>query len=182
MNDPASECLQQIRRSSVAADCRRAADARRATVSGSSAEASADPLCCRASARAGAPTTAAKNKLFFFFSYEGLREQTNNTTTRTSRPNEYQQLVRAQRPNTVTARISGRIRTRPRIVKHLPADCSVFGTAAAARCRRVPGRPGSRFADGCRRPIRRLRKQAVASTVSRTFIFAQLASAQPGAR
>src|SRR5262249_35129214 len=79
-----------------------------------------------------------KNKLFFFFSFEGLRERTNNTYNQWIETEQYRNLIAAQRANTITARIlsaSG----APRVVQLLASDCSVFGTAAAARCRAVNG-------------------------------------------
>ncbi len=79
-----------------------------------------------------------KNRLFFFFSYEGLRERTNNTYNQYIETDQYQQLVRAQRPNSVTAKILAAAGP-PRIVQSLASDCSVFGGAAAARCRAVNG-------------------------------------------
>ena len=79
-----------------------------------------------------------KNKLFFFFSYEGLREKSNNTYNTYIETEQYQQLVRTLRPNTVTARILAAAGP-PRIAQLLTSDCAVFGGAAAARCRAVPG-------------------------------------------
>jgi hypothetical protein len=79
-----------------------------------------------------------KNKLFFFFSFEGLRERTNNTYNQYIETEQYQQLIRTQRPNSVTARILAAAGA-PRIVNLLTSDCSVFGAQATARCRAVNG-------------------------------------------
>lgn len=86
----------------------------------------------------GKPYFGGKNKLFFFFSYEGLRERTNNTYNQWIETEQYRNQVLAQRPNSVTARIISAAGA-PRIVQLLPSDCTVFGTAAAARCRAVNG-------------------------------------------
>ncbi|HMY76150.1 MAG TPA: carboxypeptidase regulatory-like domain-containing protein, partial [Blastocatellia bacterium] len=79
-----------------------------------------------------------KNKLFFFFSFEGLRERTNNTYNQYIETEQFQQAVRTLRPNTTTAKILAAAGA-PRIVQLLTSDCSVFGTAATARCRAVNG-------------------------------------------
>src|SRR5262249_7012926 len=79
-----------------------------------------------------------KNKLFFFFSYEGLRQRTNNTYNQWIETEQFRNLVSTQRPNSVTAKILNAAGP-PRIVQLLASDCSVFGGAAVARCRAVNG-------------------------------------------
>ena len=48
-----------------------------------------------------------KDKLFFYFAYEGLTNKSNNTSTAFVETAQYRNLVRAQRPNGVTARVFG---------------------------------------------------------------------------
>ncbi|MDX2041305.1 MAG: TonB-dependent receptor [Acidobacteriota bacterium] len=79
-----------------------------------------------------------KNKLFFFFSFEGLRERTNNTFNSYIETEQFQQTIRTQRPNSTTAKILAAAGA-PRVVQLLTSDCSVFGGAATARCRAVSG-------------------------------------------
>jgi hypothetical protein len=86
----------------------------------------------------GKAYVSGQNKLFFFFSYEGLRERTNNTYNQYIETEQYQQLIRTQRPGSVTAKILAAAGA-PRVVRLLTSDCSVFGGAAAARCRAVNG-------------------------------------------
>jgi hypothetical protein len=80
-----------------------------------------------------------KNRLFFFFSYEGLREKTNNTFNFYSETPQYRDLIKALRPNGVTTQILNASGIEPRIVSVLPVDCSVYGGNAATQCRVVTG-------------------------------------------
>ena len=84
---------------------------------------------------------SAKNKLFFFFSYEGLRNNTNNTYRAFVETAQYRQQVIAARPNGTTARIFQTPGIAPRIASILPQQTcvQVFGGDAAARCRDVAG-------------------------------------------
>jgi hypothetical protein len=79
-----------------------------------------------------------KNRLFFFVSYEGLRERTNNTYNQHLETDQYQQQIRTLRPNSVTAKVLAAAGP-PRVVQLLSSDCGIFGGSAAARCRAVPG-------------------------------------------
>ena len=73
----------------------------------------------------GGPSTySLKNKLFFFFAYEGLRENTNNTYTSIVETPEFRQTILTQRAGTLSARIIGASGIEPRIVQLLPASCS----------------------------------------------------------
>lgn len=82
-----------------------------------------------------------KNKLFFFASYEGLRNNTNNQYRAFVETAQYRQQVIAARPNGITARIFQSSGIAPRIASILPQQtcAQVFGGDAAARCRDVAG-------------------------------------------
>lgn len=79
-----------------------------------------------------------KNKLFFFFSYEGLRNSSSNTTDAWVETPQFRQLVINQRGAGVTAKVFASPGIEPRIVGVLPSDCSIFGNDPN-RCRVVAG-------------------------------------------
>jgi hypothetical protein len=79
-----------------------------------------------------------KNKLFFFFSYEGLRNSTTNSADAWVETSQFRQLVINNRAGGVTAKVFGSQGIEPRIEAFLPSDCSIFGNDPA-RCRVVPG-------------------------------------------
>ncbi|HEY3129019.1 MAG TPA: TonB-dependent receptor, partial [Acidobacteriota bacterium] len=79
-----------------------------------------------------------KDKLFFFFSYEGLRNITSDTFNQFVETPEYRQLVRNLRPGGITAKIFSLPGMEPRIIKVLPVDCSAFGNDPK-RCNVVSG-------------------------------------------
>jgi hypothetical protein len=79
-----------------------------------------------------------QNRLFFFFSYEGLREKTNNTFNTYVETPEYRASVLQLRANSVTAGVLRASGVEPRISQLLPVDCGIYGNNAA-RCRVVPG-------------------------------------------
>lgn len=81
-----------------------------------------------------------KNRAFFFFSYEGLRNNSNNTYESYIETAQYRQQVINLRPGGVTARIFQSPGIEPRIAGFLPRTCAqTFGGSAAARCRDVAG-------------------------------------------
>ncbi len=81
-----------------------------------------------------------KDKLFFFFAYEGLRNSSNNTSATFVETSQYRNLVRTLRPNGVTARVFGSAGIEPRIISVLPASCSFAGFGDGNdRCRAVNG-------------------------------------------
>jgi len=87
----------------------------------------------------GGPTTVwGKDKSFFFFSYEGLRNSVTNTGLAYVETPEYRQLVQQLRPGSVTARILSASGITPRIVNVLAPTCAAFGNDPA-RCRVVSG-------------------------------------------
>ncbi len=79
-----------------------------------------------------------KNRLFFFFSYEGLRSNTTDFVSTWIETPEFRRLVREQRPGGVTARIFGTEGIAPRTLTILPADCSLF-LNDPRRCQVTPG-------------------------------------------
>jgi len=88
----------------------------------------------------GPVTTSGKDKMFFFFSYEGLRSKQNNSYQAFIETAQYRQQVIAARPGGVTAQIFQTAGIEPRIINLIPRTCAdVFGGAAAARCRNVTG-------------------------------------------
>ena len=79
-----------------------------------------------------------KNKLFFFFAYEGLRNSTTTTSDAYVETSQYRSLVRALRPNGVTARIFAASGIEPRINTTLTTTCAAAGFGTN-RCREVSG-------------------------------------------
>ncbi|HEX9422012.1 MAG TPA: TonB-dependent receptor [Pyrinomonadaceae bacterium] len=76
----------------------------------------------------GGPSTySGKDKLFFFFAYEGLRENTNNTYISLIETPQFRSSILAARANTLTARILSSSGVEPRVLQILPVTCaSVF--------------------------------------------------------
>ncbi len=88
----------------------------------------------------GPVTTSGKDRLFFFASYEGLRNNTNNTYQAFVETQQYRQQVINARPNGTTARIFQLPGIAPRIAGIVPTTCfAVFGGASTDRCRDVTG-------------------------------------------
>jgi hypothetical protein len=83
-----------------------------------------------------------KDKLFFFFSYEGLRNRTNNTFNAWIETPQFRQQVISARPGGVTAAIFQSAGIEPRVVSPIPVTCAnLFSnpTERAIRCRDVAG-------------------------------------------
>lgn len=78
-----------------------------------------------------------KNKLFYFGSYEGLRNNSTNFFNEFVETPQYRQLVTSQRPNGLTARVFNTPGMEPRIVAILDRDCSA-----------LPGRPCAKVSGG----------------------------------
>lgn len=89
----------------------------------------------------GPEVYSGKDKLFFFVSYEGLRNNTNNQYRAFVETAQYRQQVIAARPNGTTARIFQTAGIAPRIAAILPQQtcAQVFGGDAVNRCRDVAG-------------------------------------------
>jgi len=86
----------------------------------------------------GPVTTSGKDKLFFFFAYEGLRNSTSNTFQGFVETAEYRNQVRTLRPNGVTAQVFRTAGIEPRISSVIPRTCAEAGFGAD-RCRAVNG-------------------------------------------
>lgn len=82
--------------------------------------------------------TSGKDKLFFFFAYEGLRNNTNNTTDAFVETSQFRDAVRALRPNGTTARVFADPNIAPRIVSVIPTTCAAAGYGSE-RCQAVNG-------------------------------------------
>ncbi|MBC7898506.1 MAG: TonB-dependent receptor [Saprospiraceae bacterium] len=83
-----------------------------------------------------------KDRSFFFFSYEGVRNNTSNTYQAFVETEQYRQQVIAARPNGLTARVLSSPGVAPRIAGTLTRTClDFFGNPgdAANLCRQVSG-------------------------------------------
>lgn len=78
-----------------------------------------------------------KNRLFFFFAYEGLRNKSNNTYTSWAETQEFRDMVVASRPGTVTSAILGDPGIAPRIVSVLSGTCAELSGDVNAGCQEV---------------------------------------------
>jgi outer membrane receptor protein involved in Fe transport len=86
----------------------------------------------------GPATFGGKDKSFFFFSYEGLRNNATNVGTAFVETPQYRQLILQLRPNSVTAKVLSASGIQPRIINVLAPSCAAFGNDPA-RCRVVNG-------------------------------------------
>jgi hypothetical protein len=88
----------------------------------------------------GAPPAfkLARNRAFFFFSYEGLRSNNTDTTNAYVETPEFRNLVQQTRPGSIAARIFGSPGIAPRIVSVVPSTCAAAGFNAN-NCRQVTG-------------------------------------------
>ncbi|MCU1307210.1 MAG: Cna domain protein [Acidobacteriaceae bacterium] len=79
-----------------------------------------------------------KDKLFFFFSYEGFRNKSSDTFSEWVETPEYRQLIASTRSGGKTATVFGSPGIAPRILSTLPATCALFNNDPT-RCRAVSG-------------------------------------------
>lgn len=81
-----------------------------------------------------------KDRLWFFFSYEAMRENNNNLYTSLVETDAYRQAIAASRPGTVSAALVSGAQATPRIVQRLNTTCATSGVFnPAANCRDVAG-------------------------------------------
>ena len=78
-----------------------------------------------------------KNRLFFFFSYEGLHDRSDNPYTGYVETPQYRQAVLNLRPDSITAKVLGAPGVAPRVISAIPIACA--STFAAGTCQQVPG-------------------------------------------
>jgi hypothetical protein len=64
-----------------------------------------------------------KNKLFFFFSYEGLRQSNTNYSTAYVETSQYRQQVVSARPGSVIAKVFNNPLIAPRVTSYIPVPC-----------------------------------------------------------
>src|SRR5262249_19756268 len=76
------------------------------------------------------------NKLFYFFSYEGLRNNSTDFTNAFIETPQYRQLIISRRPNGLLAKVFQTPGMEPRIVTVIPRDCSAI---PGFPCQVVPG-------------------------------------------
>ncbi len=94
-----------------------------------------DQLLRQFAASVGGPVV--KNKLFFFFSYEGLRQSNTNFATSYVETAQFRQQVIAARAGSNTARVFSNPGIVPRVASILPSSCPAG--FAAGTCQVVSG-------------------------------------------
>src|SRR6266404_222445 len=86
----------------------------------------------------GPATLSAKNRGFFFFSYEGLRSNNTDTVNAFIETAQFRQTVITARPNSIAARILSASGIAPRVVSAIPATCA-FAGFNATNCQQLAG-------------------------------------------
>ena len=83
----------------------------------------------------------ARDRAFFFFSYEGLRSSNSDTISAVIETPEFRQLVQQTRPGSIAARILGDSGIQPRVVGVIPTTCAAqgFPTGLFPACQVVNG-------------------------------------------
>lgn len=94
------------------------------------------PLTLPRFGEGGPSTYSGRDRLFFFFSTEALRNRTTDTGTEYVETPEYRQLINNLRPGSQIARIFNTSGIAPRIVAVTAPNCGAFGNDPA-RCRVV---------------------------------------------
>src|SRR5262249_9582976 len=67
-----------------------------------------------------------RNKLFFFFAYEGFRSSTNNTYQGFVETSQLRQLISSARPNGKAAKVFADAGIAPRVISTLARTCADF--------------------------------------------------------
>ncbi|PWT79652.1 MAG: hypothetical protein C5B44_06530 [Acidobacteria bacterium] len=81
-----------------------------------------------------------RDKVFFFFSYEGLRSTISDTTNSFIETPDYRSLISQLRPNTIGNQILTSSGIAPRIISVIPVPCTAAGfSATSTGCRQLPG-------------------------------------------
>src|SRR6185312_2418434 len=80
---------------------------------------------------------AIKNKLFWFFSYEGLHNSSNNPSTGYVETPQYRQALLSLRPDAISSKVIGSAGMVPRVQSVIPIGCA--STFAAGACQQVSG-------------------------------------------
>jgi outer membrane receptor protein involved in Fe transport len=78
-----------------------------------------------------------KNRLFYFFSYEGLHNSSDTPYTGYVETPQYRQAVLSLRPDSITAQVLSSPGAAPRLISGIPIGCS--STFAASACQQVSG-------------------------------------------
>ncbi|HEX8558479.1 MAG TPA: TonB-dependent receptor [Pyrinomonadaceae bacterium] len=83
----------------------------------------------------------ARDRAFFFFSYEALSSANSDTVNAFVETPEFRQLVRQTRPGSVAARILGAQGVAPRVVSVTPVTCAAAGFPSFnfPLCQQLPG-------------------------------------------
>ena len=79
-----------------------------------------------------------RDKLFFFFSYEGLRNNSNRSRNAFVETAEFRELVQRIRPNSLAARLFSTAGVEPRVVNVIPISCA-DAVVPGTLCQEVPG-------------------------------------------
>lgn len=79
-----------------------------------------------------------KDKLFFFFTYEGAKSSSNVPYTNWIETSQFRQTVIAARPNGISGRILSDTGVTPRVIALLPSSCAA-ANIVPARCQAVNG-------------------------------------------
>ncbi|HEV2761751.1 MAG TPA: TonB-dependent receptor, partial [Pyrinomonadaceae bacterium] len=87
----------------------------------------------------GRSVWSGKDRLFFFFSYEGLRNNSLAFNRGFAETPEFRQLVQQVRPGSVAARVLGTPGVEPRIISVIPATCRDFSADLSRPCQVVGG-------------------------------------------
>ncbi len=80
---------------------------------------------------------AIKNHVFYFFSYEGLRNNSDNPSTGYVETPQYRQSILTLRPDSTTAKILSSPGIAPRVISVIPIGCA--STFAPGTCQQVQG-------------------------------------------